>query len=115
MKLIETFDVALEEGESARTDPVDQRRRFRVRRWALKSEKEELSYFLFESETANVLHSAFFLSSANSLSASMVVRLLTSTERREFRSSSSSAVKSGSWLITTLGFLLVRTVRLSDN
>src|SRR5262245_42864967 len=115
MKLIEAFDVALEKCESAGTDALDQRRGFRVGRWTLKSEKEKLSYFLFERETANILHSAFFLSSANSLSASIGVRLSTSTERREFLSSSSSAVKSGSWLITTLGFLLARTVRLSDN
>src|SRR5262245_9968708 len=96
VELIETFNVSLNESEAARIYACDQRRRIRVGRRTLESDKKELTHLLFQGETANILHSAFFLSSANILSASMGVRLSTSTARREFRSSSSSAVKSGS-------------------
>src|SRR5262249_26963211 len=114
-ELIEIFDVPLKEDEPARTHGFDQCPRFVVGRRSLKSEKKKLPHHFFQGETSDLFHSAFFFSSANILNASRGVRLSISIERREFRSSSSSAVKSANWFTTTLCFRLARDVRLSDN
>src|SRR6185295_18439264 len=79
-KLIERFNIALRQNESARSNHVQQWPCIGVRHWPMEAKPEQLTDLFFESQAADIFHDycncAFLRSSSNVLNASIGVRLL---------------------------------------